>query len=296
MSETNIKSQNPTLYIVATPIGNLSDVSFRAIETLKSVKYIACEDTRTVLPLLQKYGIDSHKTFSCHKFNELEAADYIINIMSTKDCDVALISDAGTPCVSDPGTLVVKAVREHGIRVVAIPGACAAVACISMSGMIGEWAFMGFLPRDNKHLAIFIQKIKDSVLQNFIIYESPKRVLDTLEFLNTHFSDAEYFVAKEITKIFEYSTFGSYQKVVNDLTLNTKVEKGEYVIILRPNLLLKTAEKVILSPEAMIVQSMIEGNSLKDSISILSKNSEYSKNQLYQASLRLKDNFFDNNK
>lgn len=290
MSKTIDKTKHtPSLYVVATPIGNLGDISLRAIQVLSEAKYIACEDTRTIKPLLQKYNIDTGKTFSYHKFNETKSSDYIVQLIQTQHCDIALTSDAGTPCINDPGALAVRAAREHGIPTIAIPGASATIACMSISGLTGEWAFLGFVPKENKKLRQVVDKINNSQMQHYVFFESPKRILDTLKLLDTQFKDASYFVCKELTKIYEYSTQGSFRQVYDDIEINTVAEKGEYVLVISPNANhLQSSVKLEMSPQALIVQAMAEGKSIKDAIILLTKSTPYSKNQLYNASLQLK--------
>ncbi|MCL1944918.1 MAG: 16S rRNA (cytidine(1402)-2'-O)-methyltransferase [Firmicutes bacterium] len=291
MKNTNSpKHSNSTLFVVATPIGNLGDISFRAVDILQKVDYIVCEDTRTILPLLQRYNIDSKKTLSCHKFNEYSVVDSIIEKIVEQGCNVALTSDAGTPCISDPGAILVERARQQGVRVVTIPGACALVSAIAISGFQGDWAFLGFIPRDNKGFKQFIVKMQLTKVENFVLYESPHRILVSLTNINKHFPNATYMVAKEMTKIFEYSIKGSYQKVLDNLTSDTIVEKGEYVVVVQPNHI-ETKTEQVWSLEAMLVQHMVKGNTLKDSISMLSKSTDYAKKDLYQASLNLKELF-----
>ena len=148
-----------TLYVVATPIGNLNDMTFRAIETLKTVDLIAAEDTRNTLKLLQRFEIDTPMT-SNHKFNEHKGVDRLVEMLK-EGKSIAVVSDAGTPCVNDPGFVLIKAAAESGIEVFGIPGACAAVTAVSVSGLPADtFRFMGFFPREKKEALKITDMIK----------------------------------------------------------------------------------------------------------------------------------------
>ncbi|RMD45995.1 MAG: 16S rRNA (cytidine(1402)-2'-O)-methyltransferase, partial [Aquificota bacterium] len=221
-----------TLYVVATPIGNLEDITLRALNVLKSVKYIACEDTRITLKLLNHYGIKDKKLISYHEHNEEKAAEKIVKILENED--VALVSDAGTPCISDPGYRVVKLAWEKGFKVSPIPGAFAGAAALSASGLPSDrFLFVGFLPNKEKKKEDELKKLKDIGI-TFILYESPKRVLKTLEIINKILPNSKTVVAKEITKIHEKFIRGKPKEVIEYLDENTEKIKGEFVIICHP--------------------------------------------------------------
>ena len=197
----NVLPAAGTLYLVATPIGNLSDLSARAREVLTSVDLVACEDTRTTRPLLAAHGIGA-KTFALHEHNERSARAKLLAALVAGQ-NVALVSDAGTPAISDPGALMVEAAHAAGIRVVPVPGANAAVTAYSASGFLAErFLFAGFLPASpgarRKALAGL-----DAACP-IILYEAPHRVLETIADLHSVFGDArELVVARELTKKFE---------------------------------------------------------------------------------------------
>lgn len=221
-----------TLFVVATPIGNLKDITFRAIETLKSVNFIACEDTRVTKKLLSHYGIEGKKLIPYHEHNEEEAAEKIIKILE-KD-DVALVSDAGTPCISDPGYRVVKKALANGFKVSPVPSAFAGAAALSVSGLPSDkFLFVGFLPHKKqakeRKLSEFI-----NLGFTFIMYESPHRLLETLEILSEKFTNSEIFVAKELTKIHEKTVKGKARDVYSFFKENAELIKGEFVIICHP--------------------------------------------------------------
>jgi 16S rRNA (cytidine1402-2'-O)-methyltransferase len=216
------------LYLVATPIGNLGDITFRAVEILKSCDYILCEDTRHSLRLLQHYSIQKPLT-SYHMFNEASREQKVVeDIQAGKN--VALITDAGTPGIADPGMRLVKRCREENLRVEAIPGPCAAILAITCSGMSTErFQFVGFLPRTSGRL----QRELEEILQypgTTICYETPHRLLKVLELLKKIAPDQKIGVARELTKKFEEYRVGTPEELLQ-LWKNKSV-KGEIVLII----------------------------------------------------------------
>jgi 16S rRNA (cytidine1402-2'-O)-methyltransferase len=216
------------LYLVATPIGNLSDISFRAIEILRSCDYILCEDTRTSLVLLQKYDIRKPLK-SYHKFNETGRAEEVLEDLK-KDLNIALISDAGTPGISDPGEKLVAQCRAEGLPVSAIPGPCAAIMALSLSGLNSErFQFIGFLPKKASELKAAMQEILQYTGTS-ICYESPHRIEDTLALLSTMAKDRRLAIARELTKIYEECLLGTASQL-SDLFAQ-KPPKGEIVLLI----------------------------------------------------------------
>ncbi len=280
------------LYVVATPIGNLNDITLRALEILKNVSFIACEDTRQTIKLLNHFEIKK-KLVAYHKFNENERSKYIIQKLIEGE-DVALVSDAGTPCVSDPGYILVKEARENNIDVYGVPGASAAITSLSISGLnTKEFSFIGFLPVDNTKFNQEIEKLKNSEINTFIIYESPKRLVKLIGKLKDIFSESLVFIASDLTKIHERSFYGEIKEVYNLIKDDPKIEKGEYVIILEKNEKEKSIDNVSFSVEAKLVETMKKNNcNLKDAIKILNEEEkELKKNDIYSASLNLKNMF-----
>jgi 16S rRNA (cytidine1402-2'-O)-methyltransferase len=190
-----------TLYLVATPIGNLGDITFRAVETLKSVALIACEDTRRARVLLERYGVDKPLR-SLPAFDEAARAEGLLERLRAGE-DVALITDAGSPGISDPGTAVVQRAIAEGLRVVPIPGPAAAVAALSASGLATDrFYFAGFLPRKGSGREQQLSLLR-GLAATLILYESPERLAETLEDLRAALGDREAVVARELTKIHE---------------------------------------------------------------------------------------------
>lgn len=216
------------LYLVATPIGNLGDITFRAIETLKSCDYILCEDTRHSLALLNHFEIKKPlKSF--HKFSEVGKEDDVVSDLK-EGLVIALISDAGTPGISDPGTLLVQRCVSEGIAVQSIPGACAAIAAISCSGLdTDRFQFCGFLPKKSKELKTVLQEHL-SYPGTTICYESPNRLIDVLTAISELAADRPLVVARELTKKFEEVRRGTAQELI--AYWKDHILKGEIVLMI----------------------------------------------------------------
>lgn len=218
-----------TLYIVATPIGNLKDITLRAIEVLKAVDLVLCEDTRVTGKLLANFDI-SKKLLAVNDFNEERKVIEVISYLK-RGMSLAILSDAGTPLVSDPGFKVVRAVIAKGIRVEAIPGPTAAIAALCVSGLpTDKFLFLGFLPKKDGKRVQMLEKTKSALgimKSTVIIYESPFRVLKTLEQIKEVFGDIDVVVCRELTKLHEDVLRGKISELI------AKIEpKGEFVILM----------------------------------------------------------------
>ena len=280
-----------TLFVVATPIGNLNDMSKRAIETLQSVDYILCEDTRTSLKLLNSFEI-KNKLISYHKFNEKERSSLILkDIKSGKN--IALISDAGTPCISDPGEVIVKAARENNIPVIGVGGISALITALSISGLSTEnFTFHGFFPRDSKDKNKKMEELKNSETLTHVFYESPKRIVKTLEYINENLGNLKVSVLKELTKIHEKNYYGNLDLVITELKKDEKKDLGEYTFILEKEKNDIKQDKSILIESLLLEEIIRENISLKEAIDIVNKkHTNLSKKEIYNASLNLKDTF-----
>ena len=281
------------LYVVATPIGNLQDWSPRAAETLREADLIAAEDTRVTGKLCQIHGIRTPLT-SCHQHNEDSKGEYLAEKMLAEDLTVALTTDAGTPCVSDPGYALVKACVERGIEVQPVPGCCAAIAALSVSGFdTREFAFFGFLPREKKDLREKLREIAERAVIA-VVHESPFRVTELTEAILEELPEAELSVSCDLTKLHEKTLRGTPEQVLRELKENPKTEKGEYCLVLdlhrvpRPE---KKQENAEISLEARLIEAMVrEGLSLRDAQNELAMNGE-KKNAVKQAALNLKHLF-----
>ena len=281
------------LYVVATPIGNLQDWSPRAAETLREADLIAAEDTRVTGKLCQVHGIRTPLT-SCHQHNEDSKGEYLAEKMLAEDLTVALTTDAGTPCVSDPGYALVKACVERGIEVQPVPGCCAAIAALSVSGFdTREFAFFGFLPREKKDLREKLREIAERAVIA-VVHESPFRVTELTEAILEELPEAELSVSCDLTKLHEKTLRGTPEQVLRELKENPKTEKGEYCLVLdlhrvpRPE---KKQENAEISLEARLIEAMVrEGLSLRDAQNELEMSGE-KKNAVKQAALNLKHLF-----
>ena len=220
-----------TLFIVATPIGNLDDITFRAFEVLKNVDFVMAEDTRHSKKLLSHLDI-SKRIRAFHEHNEREKTKAIISeIYSGKS--IALISDAGTPLISDPGYFLVAQAKKEGLKVVPIPGPTALITALSASGLASDsFTFLGFLPsKQTARVKLLIGLVGRT--ETIIFYESPKRVLATLTDMQTIFGDSrEVCLAKELTKAFETIHTGSIPNLIEYLTIDQNHQKGEFVILI----------------------------------------------------------------
>ena len=218
--------------MVATPIGNLEDITMRALQTLREVDVIACEDTRHTQRLLTRYDIHK-RLIACHAHNETSSAAGIVKLLS-EDNNIAFVSDAGTPGISDPGARVVNAVREAGFPIVPIPGASALATLISVSGFVGKaFLFEGFMsPRAGRRRKRLVELLERD--EAFIVYESPFRVVKLLEELASLAPDRRILVGREMTKAFEEYVDGTAQTVAGDFAKRTSI-KGEFAICISPS-------------------------------------------------------------
>lgn len=279
-----------TLSLVGTPIGNLGDMSPRALETLQNADLIAAEDTRTTAMLLEKYGITGAKVLPNHKFNEQNAAaGFVRDLLAGKN--VALVTDAGMPCVSDPGYLLVEAAVEAGIPVTAVPGPCAAVAAVAVSGFNAlSFAFYGFLPRTPGEIRKVLRRVEKEYSPLSVFYESPNRISDTVEIIGEVLPGCRVCVCNDLTKKFERIYRGSPAEVLAQLKSNPNADKGEYVLLLENRRTDPREEENKLSPEALLVDRMVkEGISAKEAVALLASEKVLPKRELYDAAVRLRE-------
>ena len=276
------------LYVVSTPIGNLGDITKRAVECLSFVDVILCEDTRVSMKLLNSLGIKG-KLVSYHKFNEVSMASKIVSdILDGKD--MALISDAGTPCISDPGYVLVKEAKERGVSVIPIGGMCAFVSALSVSGLDSlRFSFCSFFPRDSKERDVLISDIKSSFIKTYAFYESPKRIVKTLYYLYDNLGNIKISVSRELTKVFETNYYGFILDVIKQIESDDKSSLGEYTFVFEKGEYESNSDDISLC--AYIVDVMVkDGVSVKEAISVLVSRG-FNRNKLYDASLKLKDLF-----
>ena len=271
------------LYIVATPIGNLSDISARAIEVLKEADIIACEDSRVTKKLFSLLGISLKKSFiTLHDHNEDEQAQKIINFINEGKA-VAQVSDAGSPLISDPGYKLIKRCRQKNVYITTIPGCCALISALQLSGLpTNSFMFAGFIPNKDKARADLFKKYKnlDSTL---IFYETAPRVIKSLTVAEEIFGSREMSVAREITKVYEECLNGKPQELIAHFSQNEP--KGEMVLMIAPAEETKTSSediKALLQKELLI-------NSLKTAVKNIVETYNLNKNEVYELALRIKD-------
>ena len=279
------------LYIVATPIGNSRDMSPRGREILSSVDVIAAEDTRRSMVLLGKLEI-RNRLVSNHKFNEYGKAKYFISEMLAGK-SVAVITDAGTPCISDPGNELIRAAVDAGIEVVGVPGCCAAVTALSVSGFdLSSFLFYGFFPRENAERRKLLEKLRRGDTRTFVFYESPKRIMDLVDFFIGSEAGVRLCLCNDMTKLHEMSFRGTPAEVKEKLLGKGNYDKGEYVAVVEIDesyLFTKTEHAV--SAEALLVDAMVsKGVGGRDAVAAVleDENNSYSKNELKAALLNLK--------
>ena len=286
--------QTGKLYIVATPIGNSKDMSPRGVQILTDVDIIAAEDTRRSMVLLNLLGI-RNKLVSNHKFNEYGKAKYFVNEMLAGK-SVAVITDAGTPCISDPGNELIRAAVEADIPVIGVPGCCAAVTALSVSGFdLSSFLFYGFFPRENAERRRLLEKLRRADTRTFAFYESPKRVMELLDFLIEAGAGCRLCLCNDLSKLHERSYRGRPAEVKEHLLEKGSWDKGEYALVMEldEDYRFTKAEHTVTA-EAMLVDAMLQRElTLKDAVAaVLSdENNSYSKNELKAASLRLKKLF-----
>jgi 16S rRNA (cytidine1402-2'-O)-methyltransferase len=275
------------LYVVATPIGNLADFSYRAVETLKKVDLIAAEDTRHVKMLLQHYAINN-KLISLHQHNEEKAAPGLVEKIKN-GLNVALVSDAGTPLLSDPGMPLVRLAKQQGIEVSPIPGACALIAALSVSGLpVSRFTFEGFLPRTSSARKTFFNSRKNESA-TWVFYESSHRILASLEDLTEIISgDRRIVLARELTKLYETIVNDSLENVLEQVKNNSNMQKGEFVVVVEGAVVEKRVND-ITEEQKRVLLVLLQQCSIKTAVAMAVEITGARKKVLYQTALELKD-------
>ena len=281
-SQSQKKDNENGLYIVSTPIGNLKDITLRAIETLKKSSFILCEDTRVSKNLLDRYEIKS-KLISNHKFNETKNLDKIINLINSGEI-ISLISDAGTPSISDPGSILVNECVKNNIKIIPIPGASAVSTAVSISGFSEKFFFNGFLP--DKKQSIINELKKLSVLdQSVVFFVSAKKINRIIPELKNFFSDRKIVCCRDIPKLTDdYS-----RENINDLEPFKKEPKGELTIVISEKNDDKNSSQDLSESDKSLINKMIKKLSIKEIIDIISQYKKISKKTIYNYCLKLKN-------
>jgi 16S rRNA (cytidine1402-2'-O)-methyltransferase len=294
LKEKEVYVMGGTLYVVATPIGRIVDLSVRAIKVLEGVDLIAAEDTRRSYILLNILGIRK-EVVSNQKFNEHRKTEFFLSALRDGK-SIAVISDAGTPCISDPGNELIKSAIKEGFPVVPVPGACAAVSGVSVSGFdLTSFAFCGFFPKENSDRKKEIARLNSGLVSTYIYYESPKRILKTAAFLAEKIPEASICLCNDLTKTHERFYRGTPKEVLAELEANPNAEKGEFTLILEmPPKKEEESAPAPSSPHAALIDEMIAGaETLRDAIeAVLAKeNNPFKKNDLKEAAIRIKELF-----
>ena len=273
------------IYLVATPIGNLSDISMRAIETLKNVDIIACEDTRNTIRLLNHFEIKGHLT-SYHEYNKIDKA-YELCEKVKEGKNIAFVSDAGMPAISDPGYELVEIAYKEGLEVSVVPGASAVVSALAISGISSRrFAFEGFLPADkNEKKEILTELSQES--RTLILYEAPHRLLKTLKELFEYMGDRNIAIVREITKLHEEVLKGRLAEIISDYESEKVAIRGEYVLVIEGKSLLEKREERQKSFEEISIREhfekyIAEGMDKKEAMKAVAKDRGIQKRDVYK--------------
>ena len=270
------------LYIVSTPIGNLTDISFRAIDTLKKSNYILCEDTRISKKIFDRYQIKS-KLISNHKFNEKKNLSKVIEILKS-DCVISLISDAGTPGISDPGAILIKECLLNNINIFPIPGASSVSSAVSISGFDEKYFFYGFFPEKNKTLKEDFEKLSN-IDASIVFFISPKKFNKSVKDMKHYFSGRKILICREMTKFYE-----EYIRTdIDNLEAFEKDPKGELTLVISEILVKKKSSQSLKENDKKNIRQMIKKLSIKDITDFVSQYSDVSKKEIYNYCLKLKN-------
>ena len=270
------------LYIVSTPIGNLLDVSQRAIETLRKSDFILCEDTRVSKILLKKFDIKSN-LISYHKFNEKKNLSKIIKLLKSGSL-ISLISDAGTPSISDPGCVLINECLKNDINVSPVPGPSAVSSAVSVSGFSDKFYFYGFLPEKNKLLnsdLLTLSKLNCSI----VFFISSKKFNKTIPILKKYFNGRKILICKEMTKFYEEF----FREEIDNLKRFESGLKGELTIVISEMKILKNVSQKLSESDKDLIRKTINKLSIKEIVNLINKNNEISKKEIYNYCLELKN-------
>ncbi len=282
----NLKSANrmfkKSLYLVSTPIGNLNDISLRAIETLKRSDYILCEDTRISKNLLEKYQIKSN-LIANHKFNEKRNVVKIIKLINQGSL-ISLISDAGTPGISDPGSILVNECIKNNINIIPIPGASAVISAVSISGFSEKFFFYGFFPEKDKILKEDLENLS-KLNSSIVFFISPKKINKNIPLIKKNFIGRKILICREMTKFYE-----EYKRSkVEDLEPLKNNLKGELTIVISEKIHDKKASQTLDESDKRLIKAMINKLSIKEITDLIIRKNDISKKIIYDYCLKIKD-------
>jgi len=281
-SKSISKDNENGLYLVSTPIGNLKDITFRAIEVLKKSSYILCEDTRVSKNLLEKYDIKS-KLISNHKFNETKNLSKIIELLKSGEI-VSLISDAGTPSISDPGAILVNECIKKNIKIIPIPGPSAVSTAVSISGFSEKFFFYGFLPDKKQNLLNELKKLSQ-FSSSLVFFISPKKINKIIPDLKNNFTGRKIVFCREISKLYEEFV----RKDIDDLKPFIKEPKGELTVVISEKKVDKNSSQVLSESDKSIISKMVDIFSVKEITNFINQNRDVSKKEIYNYCLKLKN-------
>ena len=281
-SQSEIKDDENGLCLVSTPIGNLKDITLRAVETLKKSSHILCEDTRVSRNLLGRYEIKT-KLISNHKFNESKNLNKIIDLLKSGET-ISLISDAGTPSISDPGVILVNECIKHNIKITPIPGPSAVTVAVSMSGFSEKFIFHGFLPEKKKAIENVLNKIS-KFDETCVFFISPKKVNKIIPELKKNFSGRKVVFCREITKIYEEFI----RKDIDDLDIFNMELKGELTVVISEKKIDKNHSQELTESDMNIIKIMINKLTVKEITEIIGQTKNVSKKEIYNYCLKLKN-------
>ena len=281
-SQSEIKDDENGLCLVSTPIGNLKDITLRAVETLKKSSHILCEDTRVSRNLLGRYEIKT-KLISNHKFNESKNLNKIVDLLKSGET-ISLISDAGTPSISDPGAILVNECIKHNIKITPIPGPSAVTVAVSMSGFSEKFIFHGFLPEKKKAIENVLNKIS-KFDETCVFFISPKKVNKIIPELKKNFSGRKVVFCREITKIYEEFI----RKDIDDLDIFNMELKGELTVVISEKKIDKNHSQELNESDMNIIKMMINKLTVKEITEIISQTKNISKKEIYNYCLKLKN-------
>ena len=278
LNKQNIKAG---LYIVSTPIGNLEDITFRAINILKNSEYILCEDTRVSINLFRKYSINS-KLISNHKFNEKKNLDKVLALLK-KNLIISIISDSGTPAISDPGQLIIKECIKNKIKVFPIPGPTAVTSAVSISGFSEKYLFYGFLPNKDNEIEKELKELK-KLSYSIVFFVSPKKINKILKHFKNYFNERDILICREMTKIYEEFIYSD----IKNLNLLDQKVKGEFTVVISnfPENKVKINDLNESIKKEIII--MLKKYTIKDVVSFISKKENLSKKLIYDYCLKNK--------
>ena len=270
------------LYIIPTPIGNLGDITYRAIEILKKSDFILCEDTRISRKLMEKFGVKS-KLLPNHKFNEKKNLSQIINHLRN-DKIVSLISDAGTPGISDPGAILIRQCVEERINIYPLPGPSAVSTAVSISGFSEKYFFYGFFPTKLKEIKNDLKSLSQ-LDASIVFFISPKKINKIISFLKENFSEREILICREMTKFYE--EYLRYK--VDDLKTFDENLKGELTIVISEKKKIKKDSLLLSESDKNNIKGMINKLSIKEIVNVISQNSRIPKKKIYNFCLKIKN-------